>query len=508
MLRVGTFSWVSSLVLLALSCGGSGSAGGGDGGTGAFSFTGGKGGTGGGSTGGTGATSGVGGTSSLCDCPSSAPKCCVAANGGVSCASDTSPSSGCGGPSCDPCPTAPNANAACVTDACGFSCKSGYGDCDGNAANGCETDTSSNMTHCGACDQACTAPSGTATCTSGKCSITSCPSGSADCNKQAADGCEVDTDTSTTDCGSCGSTCDGVCVAGDCLPAKQPTLTDLATGLGYASSDQGEPCRLAVDGTNAYWVAPAGLMSVPKGGGSVSTLVSASSPTSLAFDGTDIYFSTSAGIQRVPKGGGTPISIATSPATCLALDSTYIYFTGSGGVYKVQKSATPSTETPVQIAAATGPTSINVDATDIFWVTTFSVTTSDILSKIGITGGSKTDLYSTSHMWGTTADDTAVYVAETFALRRVPKDGSATASLTSLKVASGTIYPKGVTTDGATVYVPTYDASPWALIGVPVSGGTATKLVNAQGRVGSLALDSTHLYWIDIANGALRRCER
>jgi len=53
------------------------------------------------------------------------------------------------------CPARANAAATCTMGACGYACAAGFGDCDGDAANGCETDTRSAVAHCGRCSNAC-----------------------------------------------------------------------------------------------------------------------------------------------------------------------------------------------------------------------------------------------------------------------------------------------------------------------------------------------------------------
>lgn len=64
------------------------------------------------------------------------------------------------------CSALPNAAASCARGACGFACVPGFGDCDINATNGCETDTMTNDTHCGGCGRTC--PRGM-TCRGGAC---------------------------------------------------------------------------------------------------------------------------------------------------------------------------------------------------------------------------------------------------------------------------------------------------------------------------------------------------
>lgn len=54
------------------------------------------------------------------------------------------------------CGTLPNASgSSCTAGACVVTCDPGYGDCDGNAANGCETFTDRNPVHCGSCGSSC-----------------------------------------------------------------------------------------------------------------------------------------------------------------------------------------------------------------------------------------------------------------------------------------------------------------------------------------------------------------
>jgi hypothetical protein len=109
--------------------------------------------------------------------------------------------------------------------ACGIaSCNVGFGNCDGNAANGCETNTQSSVNHCGACGTTCAAvANGTNACASGQCRIGSCNAGFADCNGLVSDGCETNTQTNSANCGACGRACpagnsctNGVCGVSNC----------------------------------------------------------------------------------------------------------------------------------------------------------------------------------------------------------------------------------------------------------------------------------------------------
>lgn len=100
-----------------------------------------------------------------------------------------------------------NGAATCVGGSCQISCAPGYGDCDNNAANGCETNLNTTASACGACNTPCSSNHGTPTCAGGQCSI-QCAAGFVDCNTDArTDGCEANINTNPANCGGCGQAC-------------------------------------------------------------------------------------------------------------------------------------------------------------------------------------------------------------------------------------------------------------------------------------------------------------
>jgi alpha-tubulin suppressor-like RCC1 family protein len=141
----------------------------------------------------------------------------AAANG---CEFDTrSDPANCGG-CARTCPSVPNATPTCGASRCGYACVAGFGDCDGDAANGCETDLRADVTNCGACRNRCPFPAnGGPACAGGVCGVGTCGSGFGDCDRNAGNGCETDTNTSFANCGTCGRACSMglVCEAGGCV---------------------------------------------------------------------------------------------------------------------------------------------------------------------------------------------------------------------------------------------------------------------------------------------------
>ena len=108
------------------------------------------------------------------------------------------------------CPAVANGAPGCSASTCGVgSCKQGFADCDQMAGNGCETNLLGDPANCGGCARACPAtPNTTPGCNAGKCQIGACSKGYADCDGQAANGCE------------CNTAAGFACVAGACLPVS------------------------------------------------------------------------------------------------------------------------------------------------------------------------------------------------------------------------------------------------------------------------------------------------
>ncbi len=150
--------------------------------------------------------------------------------------------------------------AACVHSLCSYSqCLSGFADCDGTLANGCETDVELDTYNCGGCQAKCvpahvvrllsdggypdagttdggacgelpdggdagacppvvvTPPPG-AICSAGTCGYQACEQGYADCDTVTSNGCETFLLADPMHCGACGVQCatGQSCVAGSC----------------------------------------------------------------------------------------------------------------------------------------------------------------------------------------------------------------------------------------------------------------------------------------------------
>lgn len=119
------------------------------------------------------------------------------------------------GASCDG--VFPNADATCANKVCKLSgCKPGFGDCDANPQNGCETITTDDPQHCGSCAKVCALDHASQKCEASKCGVAGCDGGFADCNGLPADGCEAQLGSDALHCGTCDNACDFAHAASMC----------------------------------------------------------------------------------------------------------------------------------------------------------------------------------------------------------------------------------------------------------------------------------------------------
>jgi len=158
------------------------------------------------------------------------PNCTLCGGGQLDC--DGNPANGCETnvnsdiDHCGGCATvcsSTNNTPTCVAGQCVVNqCNVGYGNCNGSAIDGCEINLMTNPAHCGACGTVCSANNGTPSCVNGQCVASTCNAGFADCNGLSLDGCEINTTNNPLNCGGCGNICSPnnatpSCTAGQCI---------------------------------------------------------------------------------------------------------------------------------------------------------------------------------------------------------------------------------------------------------------------------------------------------
>jgi hypothetical protein len=110
-------------------------------------------------------------------------------------------------------------------------CPTGFTDCDGDTANGCEVELARDRDHCGKCGNACA--SADCLCQDGAL-VAHCTGERADCNGDPRDGCEIDMASDSNHCGSCERACPSrgfdafgaSCVRGQCMLVCEMGMAD------------------------------------------------------------------------------------------------------------------------------------------------------------------------------------------------------------------------------------------------------------------------------------------
>jgi hypothetical protein len=135
-------------------------------------------------------------------------KACVLFDGELGCVDRDDPEFGCASASCVAC-TLPSAAETCDAEGrCAVAtCDRGRGNCNGNAADGCEANLEENYDHCTTCGHSCgddlrTMPhTASVRCRVSRCQVDDCEPGYADCDHAASNGCEVELELEQ--CGQC-----------------------------------------------------------------------------------------------------------------------------------------------------------------------------------------------------------------------------------------------------------------------------------------------------------------
>ncbi|MGH7282848.1 MAG: hypothetical protein ACRELY_15085, partial [Polyangiaceae bacterium] len=217
--------------------------------------------------------------------------------------------------------------ATCGDGGCSSTCPTGFADCDGDKANGCETNLVTDAVNCGACRSVCGTANTSAApaCVKSACVFT-CAPGYLHCATDSAAGCDTAEDGSN--CETCGHACGGAaCTAGVC------DLIPIATG-------QGAPMGISIDGSRIYWaentadkIRSAGLGDAVCDG-TACTLVADTTqaklysggaggssnprhhPAATVSTGGVVFFTcndTNSGALSVPSGGGTVVLSGSGP---------------------------------------------------------------------------------------------------------------------------------------------------------------------------------------------------
>jgi Domain of unknown function (DUF5050) len=409
----------------------------------------------------------------------------------------TSDPANCG--SCgDTCPSGGHGIPTCSNAACGIDCATSWEDCDGQLSNGCEIDLSSDPSNCGSCNSACpTRPHATPTCDGSQCGF-ACDNGWADCNGNASDGCEVNLNTDASNCAGCGQQCGTAhgtptCSGGTC---------SIQCHTDYGDCDGGNANGCETSLTTAVNCGTCGRDCL--GGGCASSqctawplvnLPHADWAGDLAVNSTHIFWANGSAAYRAPIAGGSPeIMGVTEMATSLVIDDVDLYWStyksnNTGGVYRSALSAPGGVDVFAQYQSMS--MGLAVDDLSVYWGV------QDGLRKLSKTGATPTDLVSGyTNVWSIALDANNVYFVSRSSAGKVARVSKSGGAVTDLM--SNQHVPGALVVDADSVY---FVKGSGELVKVGKNGSGATVLASGYGSPAALDIDDAHVFFTNGAGG-------
>jgi sugar lactone lactonase YvrE len=361
------------------------------------------------------------------------------------------PMNGCSGMGCAPCPAAPaNSVVDCTAGACGFTCNAGFGDCNNNAADGCEQDVSMDPKNCGSCGFA-------------------CPQGA-------------------------------MCVSGACQLVMPGPGSDQAC--------------LTIDANTIYWATananPGAVYSVPKNGGNPTQIITgAKNPRGVAVDANNVYFTTTVGgeIMKCPLAGcgNNPTVLATGQTTPfgITVDANNVYWTNRVAAGTIQQcSINGCNMQPTTVASnQNSPWGIAVDGGNVYWTNSGDGT----MASAPIGGGQVKVLAMTNAAGahGIALDANAIYFAQSTqgTIVRVPRNGGMPTTINASK------NPWSIAVDATDLFWSNSQAANMggSIDKTPLGGGAVTQRAINQGFPLCIAIDATNVYWIDAGGNSVQK---
>lgn len=226
------------------------------------------------------------------------------------------------------------------------------------------------------------------------------------------------------------------------------------------------PKKLAIDESNVYWIDSTSINYVPVNGGNITTLANGlDSPVDIALDAQNVFW-----VETICCAHGQTGSIKKVPI--------------AGGIVSTL------------VDEVDAPQVVVLDASNMYWIEGGPIGQIEgfgRIAKMPIEGGIISTVISgiIGESMPIAVDDTHVYFADRWTIKKVPQEGG-----TIEKLAIADFYIHDIATDGINVYW--IEDGPFAKIAkVSVNGGIEEVLSNElSGPSGPIIVNGTYVFWM------------
>lgn len=285
------------------------------------------------------------------------------------------------------------------------------------------------------------------------------------------------------------------------------------------ASGQLRPNSIAVDSTHVYWSnsgtypdANGSIMKAPKDGGAATPLVSGLfGASAIAIDSTSVFciVYNENEIIKVPKAGGSTTVVGTGGYSGdIAVNASYFYWDRFDGSSAIMRHPVAQSGSPFALTSGQEISLIEIDSTNIYWVDY----TAGTINKMPIGGGSAAAIASGQYYPSALAIDTANAYWKTYDGLIVKGKIAGGRMPTVLASAQESLQARdSMAVDGARVYwadAGDFMQSNGRIMAIDVDGGQPIEIAGGQDKPMGLAVDATHVYWVNWDDGTVRRATK